>query len=89
MPDQSFRYAVAPVFACPTDTSEHSSERNPGDSDPLVNRYFHSIGHRHGSYVPAFTDQINDGPMFLALLQMPEVKIGQLAASESAAKQDG
>ena len=25
MPDDSFRYAVTPVFACPTDTSEQSS----------------------------------------------------------------
>ena len=39
--------------------------------------------------MPAFTDEINYGPMLLALLQMPEVQISQLAASKSAPQQDG
>jgi hypothetical protein len=39
--------------------------------------------------VAAFADEIHYGPMFLALLQMVEVQISQLAPSESAAKQNG
>ena len=34
MPDYSFRYAVTPVFARPTDTSEQSSGRNSGCGPP-------------------------------------------------------
>jgi hypothetical protein len=37
----------------------------------------------------AFADEINDRPMFLALLQMSELKICQFAAAQSAAKQHG
>ena len=86
MPDYPFRYAVTPVFACSTDTSEHSSGRNCGCSQPLVDRRFHPAGYRNGPDVPAFTNEINYCPMLLALLQMPEVQISQLAASKPAAQ---
>ena len=39
--------------------------------------------------MPAFTNEINYRPMLLALLQMPEVQISQLAASKSAPQQNG
>ena len=39
--------------------------------------------------MPAFTNEINYRPMVLALLQMPEVQISQLAALKSAPQQDG
>ena len=43
MPDKSFRDAVAPMFACPTDTSEQSSGRDPGCGLPEVDhRLTHS-----------------------------------------------
>jgi len=87
MPDDPFRYAISPVFACPTDASEQSSGRNPGCSHPQIGGRFDPLGHRHGSNVAAFADQIDYGPMFLALLQMREVQVGQFAAAESAAKQ--
>jgi hypothetical protein len=67
MPDYSFRYAVTPVFACPTDTSEQSSGPNSGRSYPKVDGLFDPFGNRHGSNVASFADQIDYGPMFLAL----------------------
>ena len=70
MPDYSFRNAVTPVFACPTDTSEQSSGRNPGCSHPQIDGRFDPLGHRHGSNMAAFADQIDYGPVFFALLQM-------------------
>ena len=68
VPNYPFRYAVTPVFACPTDTSEQSSGRNPGCCHPQIDSRFDPLGHRHGSDVAAFANQINYGPMFLALL---------------------
>jgi len=70
MPNNPFRYAVTPVFACPTDTSEQSSGRNPGCSHPQIDGRFDPLGHRHGSNMAAFADQIDYGPVFFALLQM-------------------
>jgi hypothetical protein len=37
--------------------------------------------------VAPFADEINNSPMFFALLHMREVQISQFAASKSAAKQ--
>jgi hypothetical protein len=37
----------------------------------------------------ALADEINDRPMLLALLQLRELQISQLAAAESATKQNG
>ena len=68
IPDYSFGYAVTPVFACPTDTSEQSSDRYSGCSHPKINGPFDPFGNRHGSNVAPFADQINYDPMFLALL---------------------
>jgi hypothetical protein len=76
------------MFAGPTDTSAKSPGRNRG-RQPLIDSRFHPVGHRNGSDVPAFTNEINYRPMLLALLQMPEVQISQLAASKSAPQQDG
>jgi hypothetical protein len=44
---------------------------------------------RNCSNVSAFADKIDYGPMLIALLQMCELRIGQFAAPESAAKADG
>jgi hypothetical protein len=70
MPDYSFRYAITSVFACPTDTSEQSSARNSSCSPPQESMVaLTPSGHRHSSDVAAFAEQIDYGPMFLALLK--------------------
>jgi hypothetical protein len=76
------------MFACPTDTSEQSSGRDPGRGYPQIDDCFNPLGHRNGSNVPPFADKINDGPMLFVLLQMYEVQISQFAPSESTAKQE-
>jgi len=68
MPDDSFRYTVTPAFACPTNASEQSSGRYSGCSHPKIDGFFHPFGNRYSSNVAAFADQIDYGPMFLALL---------------------
>ena len=73
VPDHSFRYAVTPVFACTTNASEQSSVRYSGRIHRDINRRFDPLGHGHSANVAAFAKEINDGPMFLALLQMREV----------------
>jgi len=44
---------------------------------PIIDRRFDPAWHRYGPDVPAFTDQINNRPMLLSLLQMREVQISQ------------
>jgi hypothetical protein len=57
-----------PRVCRPADTSEQSAGLYSGCSRPQVDGGFDSLGHGHGSNVTAFADQINYGPMFLALL---------------------
>jgi hypothetical protein len=89
VPDDSFRYTFAPGLARATYTSKQSASRNPGFSCPQVDGGFDPFGHRHGSNVAAFANQINYGPVFFALLQVREFQIGQFAAAESTAQQYG
>ena len=89
VPDHAFRHAVAPMFACSTDASKQPSGRKGCGGDPGVNGRFDPVGHRYGSNVSALTDEVDNGPMFLALLQMGELQICQFAAPEPAAEQDG
>src|SRR2546426_8058026 len=56
VPDYPFCYAVTPVFAGSTDTSEQSSGRDFSCSNPQVDRRFGPVGHRYGSNVPAFAE---------------------------------
>ena len=44
---------------------------------------------RNRPNMAAFADEINNGPMLLALLQMRELQISKFAASQSATKQHG
>ena len=43
----------------------------------------------YDSNVSAFADEIDDGPMFLALLQMREVQISQFTPPQTTAEQNG
>jgi len=52
VPDDSFRYAVAPRFVRATDTSEQSAGRNSGFSRPQLDGGFDPLGHRHGRIWP-------------------------------------
>jgi hypothetical protein len=85
VPDDSFRYAVAPGFTRATDTSEQSADRDSGSSRPQIDGGFDPLGHRHGSNVAAFANQINYGPVFFALLQVRDIQISQFSAAEAAA----
>jgi hypothetical protein len=88
MPDYSFPHSLTPVFADSTDASKQSPRRDAGGGDPEVNGRFDPVRHRYGSNMPALADEIDDGPMFLALLEVREVQVGQFTAPESAAEQN-
>src|ERR1035441_8676624 len=68
---------------------ETPSCRNPGRHDPQIHGDLDPAGHRYGPNVSAFAYQIDDCPMVLALLYMRELQVGQFAAPQTAAKQDG
>jgi hypothetical protein len=50
---------------------------------------FGPIRYRDGPHMTAFSDQVHKGPAFLALLELTDLKAGQLRSAEPAAEQKG
>ena len=69
-------------------SSDHPKLPEGFNRYPQIDHRFNPLRHRDGPNVAAFADEINDGPVLFALLQMHEVQISQFAPSESTAKQD-
>jgi hypothetical protein len=86
VPDDTFCRAVTPTFSGSADTSEYFPVRDSGRRNPEIDRHLYPIRHRNGSNMAGFPDQINDRPMFLALLQVRECQICQFATPETTAK---
>src|SRR3569833_2009305 len=87
VPNQAFGHTLAPAFASTADATESLARLEFCGRDPIVDSRFYPGWHRYGPDVPALTDQINNRPMLLSLLQMREVQIGQFASPQPAAKQ--
>ena len=54
----------------------------------MVESLLHPIGHRHGPNVGGLSNQINNGPVIFAALNMIKGQINQLTSAQSAPKQD-
>jgi hypothetical protein len=62
-----------PISPCPSyfvDTTEQLSSINYGCGEPIVQFDSHPIGNRNRSNVTSLANQINNGPMLFALLEM-------------------
>jgi hypothetical protein len=70
VPNNFLRNFTAPSNACPADTTEYPSLRDPGRFQPTVNCLLNPSRHWHGPDVPSFANQVDDGPMIFATLEM-------------------
>ena len=57
-----------------------------GWCNPIVDRSFYPIGNGDGPNVTPLSDQINDGPVLFATLEMVEREVGQFSTTKPAAK---
>ena len=73
VPDNALRYTVTPAFACSADTTEDFPRPKFSRMDPLIQNRLDPVRHEHRANVPAFSDEINYGPMFFPLLKMLEI----------------
>ena len=68
VPDYPFGHTVTPVLAGATDTSEYSPAGQTGRRPPDVKGRLHPFWYRHGTDMPTLADEVDYGPVFLALL---------------------
>jgi len=72
MANRLYRHPIAPCPAYFVDPAEQSSSINSRCGHPIVQLASYPIGNRNRSNVASLADQINDGPMLFAPLQMIE-----------------
>jgi hypothetical protein len=70
VPNRLHRHAISPYPSNFVDPSEQLSSINCGCSEPIVQFGSHPIGNWNRSHVASLADQINNGPMLFALLEL-------------------
>ena len=70
VPDRLFRDAFSPCLPNLVDPAKQSSSINCGRGEPIVQFISHPIRKRNRSNVAAFTNQIDNSPVFFALLKV-------------------
>src|SRR5207245_1953678 len=70
VPNRLYRHPIAPRPSYFVDPAEQSSSINSGRGEPIVQLASHPIGNRDRSNVASLANQINNGPVLFALLEM-------------------
>jgi hypothetical protein len=70
VPNRLHRHAISPCPSNFVDPAEQLSSINCGCSEPIVEFGSHPIGNWNRSHVASLADQINNGPMLFALLDL-------------------
>src|SRR5262245_17181334 len=69
--------------------SEDMSQFDSGWSRPKIDRKLHPVRHRRRSEATVLTDEIDDAPAAISLLDVGECERGNFGAAESAAEENG
>ena len=70
VPNRLYGHPVSPRSSYFVDPAEQSSSINGGRREPIVQFGSHPIRNRNCPNVASLTNQINNGPMLFALLEM-------------------
>src|SRR5260370_34109924 len=89
LPNHLLGDPIAPDMPAAIDRPPHASVLDARTLRPQVERDLDPCRHRNGTQPPALADQVGEHPTAVALLDMFDRKLGQLAAAECAAKEHG
>src|SRR5215470_20167358 len=92
MPYHLLCYLCFPNSTGATNASKNLAVLNLCHAHPVVNSLLHPIRHWDCADVPSFSDQVNNGPMVFAALNVIHSEIDELFSTESTTKehrQDG
>src|SRR6266852_225438 len=74
VPDNVLREAAAPHLSPSGDRSKDFALTNPSGSCPLIESSFHPVRNGHRANVATFANQINNGPLSLAHLDVVQLQ---------------
>src|SRR6266568_2812187 len=89
MPDRLLCDAIAPNAAHFSYSAENPAPVDPSSMEPLVQFRNHPVGNGDRSNVSSLTQQIDNGPVILALLEMVESQTDCLMPPQSACQEQG
>src|SRR6185369_13792377 len=86
-PYDFFADSSSPNRSCFIHTSKQIASLDVSCRAPDVDGLFNPRGNRNSSHMAAFAYQVDDGPVFLTLLQMFHRQMNQLGPPQTAAEQ--
>ena len=89
VPDDLFGDAVAPNRALAAHAPKDSPIPDACRLSPFVDCCLDPIGDRHSTDMPALAHQIDQGPVFLPLLDIAKLELGNLGPAQTAAEKNG
>ena len=87
VPNRLHRHAISPCPSDFVDSAEQLSSINCGCCEPIVQFGSHPIGNWNRSHVASLADQINNGPMLFALLEVIQSQRHDFIPSQAAREQ--
>src|SRR5256885_14135383 len=87
VPDNVLREAAAPHLSPTGDRSKDFALPNPSGSCPLIESGFHPARNRHRANVATFANQINNGPVSLAHLDVIQFQADKFRPAKTTTKQ--
>src|SRR6266581_5681736 len=89
VPDNVLREAAAPHLSPSGDRSKDFALTNPSGSCPLIESGFHPVRNGHRANVATFANQINNGPVSLAHLDVVHLQADQFRPAKATTEQHG
>jgi hypothetical protein len=89
LPNDLFAQALASNGSPAAHRAENMTDAHVGDRSPRVDRHLHPGRHRRGANPAVFSDNIDNAPATVALLNMCERQRGHFRPPQSAAEEDG
>ena len=89
VPDNVLREAAAPHLSPSGDRSKDFALTNPSGSCPLIESSFHPVRNGHRANVATFANQINNGPVSLAHLDVVQLQTDQFRPAKATTEQHG
>ena len=89
VPDDFLRNVRSPDPSPSANTAKNSTMSNLRSAEPIIERLFYPIGHRHRADMPSFPYEVDNRPMILASLNVVEIQIDKFFPTETTTEKHG
>ena len=88
MPYDPLRYSGSPGLACAANAPKHAAFADPAGGEPEIDGVFDPIRNGHRSNVAALAEQVDNGPVIIAPLEMSNVQFCRLFPAQPTTQED-